>query len=212
MNNTLSNVLLIGIALIGLFLIFCVIVSYLVFRQLQRFISPNTAALIAQFDRQSAAKPSLSREAHIRRIIHQQALKCGVVGAVTGLGGFITFPIALPVDLILSMRIQATMVQFIAMAYGQSPANSVGLRLQTQLITSGTVEVTERTFSFTMKIVARLLGESLAILIPAIGAIVGFIVNYGIAQATGQLALRWYAGMATTPAIITQPVRYELKR
>ena len=47
-----------------------------------------------------------------------------------------------------------------------------------------------------MRIVARILGESLSIFLPFFGAVVGFGVNYFIAQATGNIAMRWYSGPA----------------
>jgi len=206
MNNTILNVLVVIAIASAILLIFLGVIGFLVIRQLQRFVAPNTDALKRQLDRLTATSPQISPDVHLRRIIHQQSLKCGLVGALTGLGGFITFPVALPVDLILSMRIQATLVQFIAMTYQQSPITSAGLKLQTHLITTGSVEVSETTFSFIMKVVARLLGESFSILIPAIGAIIGFIINYAIAEANGQLALRWYAGHASNlvfPALVS---------
>ena len=193
MDNTLAYFVLgCGLAILASLLIGALVVV-IVIRQVRHFVSPDTAKLHIQLDRMRLQHPELSIDDHIQAIIRQQALKCGLVGALTGLGGFITLPLALPVDLILSMRIQATMVQFVAMAYGQSATAGVAARVQTYLITSGTVEVTETTFNLIMKLVLRLLGESLAIFIPAIGAVIGFGVNYAIARTTGQVALRWYS-------------------
>ena len=193
MDNTfLYFVLGCGLAILALLLIGAMVTA-IVIRQVRHFVSPDIAGLQKQLDQRRMQNPELSIESHVRAIIQKQALKCGLVGAVPGLGGFITLPIALPVDLILSMRIQATMVQFIALAYGQSATGGVAAKVQTYLITSGTVEVTETTFNMIMKLVLRLLGESLAIFVPAIGAAIGFGVNYVIARATGMVALRWYS-------------------
>ena len=193
MDNTLAYFVLgCGLAILA-FLLIGALVVVIVIRQVRHFVSPDTAKLHIQLDRMRMQHPELSIDDHVQATIRQQALKCGLVGAVTGLGGFITLPVALPVDLILSMRIQATMVQFVAMAYGQSATGGVAAKVQTYLITSGTVEVTETTFNLIMKLVLRLLGESLAIFVPAIGAVIGFGVNYAIARTTGQVALRWYS-------------------
>src|SRR5258708_40237437 len=113
MNNTFSNIFLAITCSFALLVIFIVVAAYLAFRQFQRFIAPDVDDMKRRYDRLRADNSGLSDEALIRKIIHQQALKCGLVGAITGLGGFITLPIALPIDILLSMRIQAAMVQFI---------------------------------------------------------------------------------------------------
>jgi hypothetical protein len=196
-NNFLSNLLLITAVFIVVVIILAVVAAYLVIRQLRRFTSPDLAQMRQKLDELQSANPGASRETLIRKIIHQQSVKCGVVGAITGIGGFITLPIALPVDILVSMRIQATMVQFIAMMYrGDVPTNDADLKLQTYLVMSGGVEVTETTFSVIMRFVARIVGKSLSILVPVIGLIVGFAVNYLMAQATGNIAMRWYASRA----------------
>jgi hypothetical protein len=60
-----------------------------------------------------------------------------------------------------------------------------------------------------MRIIARLVGESFSIVLPVFGAIVGFGVNYFIAQATGNIAMRWYSTHMPKelPAQSTQPKR-----
>ena len=194
MNNTLANVLLVVLCAVGLFVIFIAIVVLIAFRQFQRIISPDATAMKQRFDELRAANSQLSDEALIQMIIHRQALKCGLVGAITGLGGFFTLPIALPIDILLSMRIQAAMVQFIEMVYHhETPPDSNEHKLQTILVMSGSVEVGETTTNIIMKLVLRVLGESLSIFIPAIGAAVGFGVNYVIARTTGTVAMRWYS-------------------
>jgi hypothetical protein len=186
--------ILIGIVLIGL-VIFA-------FRRFQRFVTPDIGAMQRKLAQLRARNPNASNEALVGKIIREQSFKCGLVGAVTGLGGFITLPIAIPVDILLSMRLQATMVQFIAMLYGETNPDSQELKLQTYLVMSGGVEVTEGSFNFIMKVILRILGDSLSKLVPFIGAGVGFAVNYLFAQATGNIAMRWYAGKLARPALV----------
>jgi len=188
------SALLIGVVLIGL-VIFA-------FRRFQRFVMPDLGEMQRRLAKMRADNPQASTEALVAKIIRQQSFKCGLVGAVTGLGGFITLPIAIPVDILLSLRLQATMVQFIAMLYGETSPDSQELKLQTYLVMSGGAEVTEASFKFIMRTVLRILGDSLAKLIPVIGAGVGFIVNYALAQATGNIAMRWYAGKLVRPALV----------
>ena len=185
--------ILIGVVLIGL-VIFA-------FRRFQRFVMPDLGEMQRKLAKMRADNPQASTEALVGKIIRQQSFKCGVVGALTGLGGFITLPVAIPVDILVSLRLQATMVQFIAMLYGETQPDSQELKLQTYLVMSGGAEVTEASFKFVMRVVLRILGDSLAKLIPVIGAVVGFIVNYALAQATGNIAMRWYAGKLARPAL-----------
>jgi hypothetical protein len=196
-SNFLSNLLLFLFVFFVVVIILAVVAAYLVIRQLRRFTSPDTAEMRRKLEELRRANPGATKETLIRKIIQQQAIKCGVVGAITGVGGFITLPVALPVDILVSMRIQATMVQFIAMVYsGEAAASADDLKLQTYLVMSGGVEVTETTFNVVMRFVVRIIGESLSILVPVIGLVVGFAVNYALAQATGNIAMRWYASRA----------------
>jgi hypothetical protein len=199
MNSTLANILLVGLCAVGLVIIFMAILVLIAFVQFQRMIAPDATAMKQRFDQLKAANSRLSDEALIQMIIRRQALKCGLVGAITGLGGFFTLPIALPIDILVSMRIQAAMVQFIEMVYNhQTSPNSDEHKLQTYLVLSGSVEVSETTSNVIMKLILRILGESLSIFIPAIGAAVGFGVNYIIARTTGMVAIRWYSTPKTT--------------
>ncbi len=64
------------------------------------------------------------------RVINDQAFKAGLIGALTGIGGILTLPIAIPVDFALSAKIQAATIHFIAQTYAPSqPVDT--LRLQT---------------------------------------------------------------------------------
>ncbi len=197
MDSTLSHVLIAFLIFLAVVIVLLIVAAYLAVKQIQRFFSADVSQLQMQLDQLRAANPRLDNEALVRKIINGQSLKCGLVGAIAALGGFITLPVALPIDILMSMRIQAAMVQFIAAAY-QDTTDSTGrqVKLQTQMVMSGSVEVTETATSLIMRFVLRLLGESLSLLIPVIGVVVGFGVNYAIAQATGNMALRFYAAQA----------------
>jgi hypothetical protein len=196
MDNSLSNLLLVILVIGVVMVILVVVAAYFVIRQLQRFTAPDLAEMRKKVADLQRDNPGASRETLIQRVIQEQSIKCGVVGAITGLGGFVTLPVALPVDILMSLRLQATMVQFIALMYGEVADTSQELKLQTYLVMAGGTQVTETTFNLVMKFVLRIIGKSLSKLVPVIGAVVGFIVNYGIAQATGNIAMRWYASRA----------------
>ena len=202
MDNSILNFLTVFILIyvafnIAVILILLAIV-FLVLRWFQGFISPDLTSMSLSLNELRRSNPDASNDVLVRKVISQQALKCGIVGALSGLGGFVTLPVALPVDIVVSMRLQATMVQFIALLYGQGQPDSTELKLQTYMVMTGGVKVTETTFEVIMKFALRILGDSLAKLIPVVGFVVGFAVNYFIAQATGNLAAQWYAAKAGT--------------
>jgi uncharacterized protein (DUF697 family) len=171
------------------------IMAFVIFRfgqrQLERFVAPNTEALFEKYQKMYSDNPNVDTRVYVQRIVNQQAFKSGVVGAITGLGGFITLPIALPIDVLLSVQIQAAMIEFIAQAYGHPEDRDS--RVATYMIMSGSGEVTQMTSRVVMRYaVQRLTGKFLSKFIPLFGAVVGFLVNYSLARSTGWVAMQWY--------------------
>lgn len=208
-NNSLSNVLLVFLAIwllisCGL-LVLIIIFAIFAFRWSRRFLTPDITAINARYQVLRAANPQATTEQLVHKIINQQALRAGIVGAITGIGGFVTLPVTLPIDLLVSLRIQATMVQFIATIYGFGNPDSEELKLQTYIVMSGGTEATEASFNVIMRIIVRLVGETFSILLPVFGLAVGFGVNYAIAEATGNIAMRWYSTRAALPAPQSAP-------
>jgi uncharacterized protein (DUF697 family) len=161
---------------------------------IEKFVDVDEEKMRAQFNKLQSEKPNLSRDQLVEQFINSQALKCGIIGAITGFGGFVTLPITLPIDLLASIRIQATMIQFIATAYGQSNQSDLEKKAQGYLIMTGGMQLTERTSSLIMKLFVRLLEQFFAKAIPVVGAAVNFAVNYFFTRAAGRLAAKWYAG------------------
>jgi uncharacterized protein (DUF697 family) len=195
-NTLLHNLVLVFLVLCVVPLTLTAVVGWLALRQLQSFFSADADDMNAQFERLRVKHPDARNIDLVHKVIRQQSMKCGLVGALTGLGGFLTLPIALPIDIFLSMRIQAAMVQFIASAYGQGEVGGTELRLRSYLVMTGSVRASQSTFRFVMRVALRLLGKSFAKLVPFIGAMVGYVINYSIARATGNVAMRWYADKA----------------
>ena len=157
-------------------------------------VEPDLAKIKANYEQLSRSNPDVKHERIIRKVIHREALKAGLVGAITSFGGFYTLPIALPVDVLLSTRIQATLVDFIADVYGHDDQHDeMEARIRRYIISSGGVTVSGRTSTWLTRYALRLTGKSFAKVIPFFGAFVGFAVNYTFTQASGNLALRWYA-------------------
>ncbi len=66
---------------------------------------------------------SSSSEKAISKLIASQVTKATVTGAITGLGGVITLPVAIPADLAGSLAIQLRMIGAIAVLRGYDPSD-----------------------------------------------------------------------------------------
>lgn len=158
------------------------------YEKLAEMVMPDTEQMRRQYEALKAANPTLDQRALVNKVIGQQAFKSGVLGAITGLGGFITLPIALPVDIYASLRIQAAMVEIIGYAYGKQPGD-IEKRITTYLITAGSERAATASVQFAVGVATRFLGKTLSKLIPVIGALTSFGVNYLMTQAIGRAAV-----------------------
>lgn len=209
--------ILLGLACLGVFitlLLTAVVVLVLASTRrartaFERWLRPDPAGLHVQLAQLRQSYPSLNDPALVQRIITRQSLKAGLVGALTGLGGVVTLPIAIPVDFALSTQIQASLVHFVASIYApnQSPDK---LRVQTYLILAGNrftqqaMDASNRAVQAALtrlltRLLAETVAESLLKVVPLVGSLVGFVFGYATARATGELAARWYRGELHLP-------------
>jgi hypothetical protein len=189
------------------------LLSIVVIRTGQRWVTPDEGELRARFEKLRAQNPSFSTDQLVRSVIHQQAVRAGVIGAITSVGGLFLLPLGLIFDLYTSARIQTTMLHFIAWAYAASlPQGGTGqggagrtvniLGLNEALVLRAEEQaqqfVLERSSVLAGRLYRRVMliivEKTFAKLIPGIGLLVGFIVNYTIARGIGQVAAGWYSG------------------
>jgi uncharacterized protein (DUF697 family) len=191
-----------GQLLLGAFILLCVlplvvgaVCGFFLFRfaqsQLQS-LKTDAEELNKQYTELVAANPKADRDELVRKIISRQAWRSGLVGLLTGVWGAFALPITLPIDLFLSVQIQAEMVAFIARIYGF--ADTTDTKMASYLVMSGSSRVTQMTASATTGFLLRIIGKSFSKFIPVIGAFASFAVNYALTQATGRAAVRWYTG------------------
>lgn len=205
MNLNDPNWLYIGflaLCVLPIIIVLVLVVLAFVFgrRFINTFFNPDITELSRYYEKQRARNPRATTEQVLHQVIRRQAFRCGVVGAVTGLGGFITLPIALPIDIVLSLRLQAALVEFIAQLYGHGHVSEAERQIRTYIIMSGGRRASEAAFEAIMKFLLRVVGESFAKLVPVIGAAVSFAVDYFLAQSVGELALRRYGSQAALQA------------
>lgn len=197
--------------LLGAFILLCalpfiivLVVAFFAFRYgrkpLDDLLNPDTERLHKQLAEMRAAQPNAPTEQLIGRIIQRQALRSGLIGAITGLGGFFTLPIALPIDVLLSLRLQAALVNFIAHTYGHTN-DDVEAQLRNQLIMAGGSRVTQSATGAVTGFLVRVIGKSFSKLVPFLGAALSFGVNYAFTQGVGRVTQRVYASRKLpTPA------------
>lgn len=180
------------------------VLSVIVIRTGQRWVTPELDELRGRFERLRSDNPTLTTDQLVNKIIQQQAFRAGVVGAISSVGGLFVLPLGLMVDLYTSARIQNTMLHFIAWAYSlQAPnrtVNIIGLnealvlraedRAHQFVLEKGGM-MTQRLYRRVMMIIVE---KTVAKLIPGIGLLVGFLVNYSIARGIGIVASQWYSG------------------
>jgi hypothetical protein len=197
MFDNLGSLLLGGVILLCVLpIVIVAVVGFFVLRsgqeRLNNVLDPDVSRLQERFQKLKTQNPTATDEMLIGKIIQGQALRCGIVGAITGFGGFLTLPIALPVDIIASLYLQAGLVNFIAAHYGQAGGREWEQNVRSYLVVSGGGQVTQTTSRALIGFLVRVIGKSFSKLVPVFSAAISFVVNYLIAQAMGQVALRWY--------------------
>jgi hypothetical protein len=176
---------------IVVFIILGFIAYYFGRQWVANFVSPDVPDLNNRLVAIRQKNPTWDNEKVIEKVVQEQAIKCGLVGAITGFGGFFTMIITLPLDLLMTSRYQASMVSFIAQVYGYQ--DSVENRAATFAVMTGTNQVSKMTSAVIEKYLPRVFGGIFSKLIPVLGAALSFGVNYFIARSTANLAKRWYS-------------------
>ncbi|WP_207635786.1 EcsC family protein [Clostridium sp. MD294] len=158
-----------------------------------------------------------------KKVLSRKSVKNGVIGAITGIGGIITLPVAVPVDLVCSWRIQASMALSIAYIYGHTK-DTTDLKTDLYLILAGDsakeilkqfgIEasksltkkmvnkyITREVMTKIWKLVGRKIitkaGEksltSFVKMVPLVGAPVGFTFDWASTQFVGNIAIKYYS-------------------
>ncbi|MBK8024706.1 MAG: hypothetical protein IPK19_25605 [Chloroflexi bacterium] len=192
-------------------------------RSASRILQPDVGDMREDWQKFRAKYPTDTPDQLVDRIIRRQALRSGVIGALTSVGGLPVLPLGLTIDLVTSARLQAETVYFIGKAYqGDQPGEPADLLNLNEVLTLGSVlkvsgrdllvmggqRLSRTLLRRTMTIVAE---KAAAKLVPFIGLAIGFAVNYLTTQGVAQVARGWYTGKIVEPALMRQ-VRGTLKK
>lgn len=168
--------------------------------------------------------PSLSDHELARLIVGRKCLKSGFIGFATGLPGLTFLPATVPADLVANWQVQVTMVVAVACVYGHTAettdlktdiylvlagdaakealkrvgitaARDVTHRFVDRYITR---EVMERIWKVVSRRIITKAGEKSATsffkLVPGVGGLVGFALDWAATKAVGGVAIKYYGG------------------
>lgn len=168
--------------------------------------------------------PGISNDELSKKIISRRSLKAGGIGGICNLGGLITMPITMPVDLYYCFKIQARMVLAIAYIYGWNihdedtatdillvmggtaginALSKAGIKVGQEFAKKAVKKfVTREVMKKINRILSRKIitkaGEksltSFTKLVPIVGAPIGFAFNYLGTRGIGKVAFKFYKG------------------
>ncbi len=189
--------------IVGAIALICVIplallgfTALMLLRMARGALDTNVEGLHRRYQRLQASHPQTSRAVLLRQIVMEQALRAGLIGAVTGVGGVFTLPLGIAIDLTLTLRMQINLVTFIEQVYTGSTKTGAA-QVRSVVIMTGSGRASRWTTAAAMNAASRLLGKSFAKVLPIAGAVISFVVNYAILRAVGLAAVRWYAAHAS---------------
>jgi hypothetical protein len=189
-------------------------------------IDVDSNAIRGYVDNVKRQHPGLSERDLARKIVSKHALKNGLLGAATGVGGLITLPVMVPADVVGTWRIQAAMVYAIAHVFGHTQ-ETADFKTDFYIILAGdaakealkrlgiavgqavtkravqrlvTREVMKKVWAISSRQIVTKAGTKSATnllkWVPLVGIPVGFIFDWTATRAVGKYAIYFYGGDA----------------
>lgn len=128
------------------------------------------------------------------KLIHREAVRAGAVGLLTGVGGLPTLPLTVPLDLLVTLRLQANMVRLIGLVHGAGSNSKEISDMGLWVVTAGSQQVTAASGAVLRKFLVKGLSRSALKVFPLLGGVIGFALNWSSTQAIGRMATRHYTG------------------
>ena len=123
----------------------------------------------------------------LQRVIRSEARIAGTVGFFAGLGGIVTLPITLPINILATIRIQYRLAEFLI-----SKQESQSLRIDTQrakalAVVFGSSRLSDAGIQVAIRTAGKYAPQAALKCIPLIGAITGFLIDYYGTRTVGKL-------------------------
>jgi len=154
-------------------------------------VKPDVPKLERTVERLRRKHPDLSEDALVRKLMHRQANRAGLVGLVTGIGGLPTLPFTIPIDVVLTVKIQSNLVHMLRILRGEHADAQALSDSSLWLITTGGQELTTASSVLVRDLAVKSLSKSLLKFLPVLGGVVGYALNWASTQALGRLTLKW---------------------
>ena len=191
---------------------------------LKETVKKEIPHVIKYVDQIKKLNPDIDNKRLAKKVISRRSLKAGGIGTISGLGGMMTMPIALPSDLYYTFRVQARMVLALAYIYGwdihdedtitdillvmsgNAGINALkngGIKVGQEFAKKGVQKfITREMMKKINKVLSRKIitkaGEksltSFTKLVPFVGAPIGGTFNYFGTMGIGKTALAFYSG------------------
>ncbi|MEM7584469.1 MAG: hypothetical protein AAF560_13860 [Acidobacteriota bacterium] len=184
------------------FVLLVAISVYLLWRAkklVENAVKPDLPGLEKLVEQTRSKHPELDRDALAKRLIQRQANRAGLVGFVTGVGGLPTLPIAVPIDIAATIKLQSNLVHMLRINHGDHGGAEEMSEASLWMITTGGQEIVAASGAMVRKLVVGFLSKSLLKFLPLIGGVVGFALNWVSTQTLGRLTLKWLENRAASP-------------
>ena len=195
-----------GVVLLLFFIVFGLLL-WKARSKLNSLIFGGTDALERKYEQLRDKYPNMTEEETLRTLVDREALTAGMIGFVTGLGGMVTLPVALPLDILATMKIQSRLIAFIREHQGGRMEITPGLELpeghteniQNYAILAGAKQLNNLGVKLLLKMIMRYAPKVVLQALPIVGGIVGFLMDWLTTRGIGRLAL--------SPKFTAQPAR-----
>jgi uncharacterized protein (DUF697 family) len=132
----------------------------------------------------------------VNQLIKYQVAKTSATGFITGMGGLITLPVAIPADVAATIYVQTKMIAAIAHMGGYDIRDDKVKTLVYICLVGDAVKdvLTEMGVSIARRSLVRVSGKSLSRLLPFVGGIIGGTINGITTKAMGEIARKTFIG------------------
>ncbi|CAA6690562.1 MULTISPECIES: hypothetical protein [unclassified Lentimonas] len=123
----------------------------------------------------------------LQRVIRSEARIAGTVGFFAGLGGIVTLPITLPINILATIRIQYRLAEFLISKQANRPLRTDTQRAKALAVVFGSRRLSEAGSKVAIRTAGKYAPQAALKCIPLIGAITGFLIDYYGTRAVGKV-------------------------